>query len=262
MQTLGPSIFSDLVSSSVKTVLLIALRGVVNNIVVRSRDRLPRHPHPCVTPAQDVLSSQRRQNGCNCAKYDKPQNKIEHDICSLNSETWAAVLWVWQTCCVRIILNTEDEDKLYGLAPALDDSFPISVCLHQGVEVGTGVAGLLSPKHWWPLSCSDWLKADPKKPRGLLVPWTHWGSTCWPRVDKKFHPKYYSSVSNWSSTGIVRKNGNKFSVRGMKRIGFGQRRFVDASKCQQTHGQNIQKRLRDSVILMWFLEEFRTKSFR
>ena len=50
--------------------------------------------------------------------------------------------------CVCIILNTEDEDKLYGLAPALDDSFPVSVCLHQGVEVGMGVAGLLSPKHW------------------------------------------------------------------------------------------------------------------
>lgn len=46
--------------------------------------------------------------------------------------------------CVGTILNTEDEDKLCGLAPAVDDSFPVSVCLHQGVEVGMGVAGLLS----------------------------------------------------------------------------------------------------------------------
>lgn len=103
MQTLDPSIFfSNLVSSSVKTVLPIAVKGVVNNIVVRSRDRLPWHPHPCVMPAQDVLSSQRRQNCCNCAKYDKPQNKIVHDICYLNSETWAAALWVWQTCRVCV----------------------------------------------------------------------------------------------------------------------------------------------------------------
>lgn len=169
-QTPDPSIFSDLFSLSVKTVLLIALKAVSNNIVVRSRDRLPRHPHPCVIPAQDVLSSQRRQNGCNCAKYDKPRSKIVQDICSLNSETWAAALWVWQTCCVCVSFWTlEDEYKLYAQAPALDDSFPISVSLHQRVEVGMGMAGPLLPKHWWPLSCSDWLKADPKKPQGVAA---------------------------------------------------------------------------------------------
>lgn len=50
--------------------------------------------------------------------------------------------------CVCIILNTEDEYKLYAQAPALDDSFPISVSLHQRVEVGMGMAGPLLPKHW------------------------------------------------------------------------------------------------------------------
>ena len=56
--------------------------------------------------------------------------------------------------CVGTILNTEDEDKLCGLAPAVDDSFPVSVCLHQGVEVGMGVAEGRSPKApgvcWFP----------------------------------------------------------------------------------------------------------------